>query len=120
MFQISQIVFKHWLPQSNVLFIVGGKANNTDIFLSFRAMGDALRWYFRTHGPVPLFVVVGRGGPNLIQGMVYLQDVLLGLGLPYRFFGFDSALSEVINYAMDIDTWMAREGRARLAAKMGI
>ena len=73
MYDISRIVYKHWLAQSNVLFIIGGKANNTDIYTTFRAMGDALRDYFNTHGPMPLFVVVGRGGPNLVRGMAYHQ-----------------------------------------------
>ena len=64
-----RICFKHWLAQSNVLFIIGGKSNNTDIFTTFRAMGDALREHFSAHGPTPLYVVVGRGGPKLIAGM---------------------------------------------------
>ena len=57
------------LTGRHVLFIIGGKSNNTDIFTTLRAIGDALREYFSTHGPTPLFVVVGRGGPNLIRGM---------------------------------------------------
>ena len=120
MYQIGQIVFKYWLAQSNVLFIIGGKANNTDIYETFRAMGDALRWYFQNHGPKPLFVVVGRGGPNLIRGMGYLEEILESLGLMYRFFGHDSAMSEVVNYAMKIDDWMDKEGKRLIAAKMGI
>jgi len=119
MLEISKIVFQYWLGQSNVLFIIGGKANNTDIYESFRAMGDALRSHFRKHGPTPLFVVVGRGGPNLIRGMGYLRDVLRSLRLPYRFFGFDSAMSEVCNYATKVDDWMAREGRQILASRLG-
>jgi len=118
MFQISQICFKYWLKQSNVLFIIGGKANNTDIFETFRAMGDALRDYFQKYGPTPLYVVVGRGGPNLIRGMAYLRDTLESLGLPYKIFGHDSAMSEVVNYALAIDKWMEKEGRAIVAAKV--
>ena len=30
--EVARICFKHWLKQSNVLFIIGGKSNNTDIF----------------------------------------------------------------------------------------
>lgn len=120
MLEISKIVFKYWLGQSNVLFIIGGKANNTDIYETFRAMADALRGYFQTHGPVPIFVVVGRGGPNLIRGMAYLKDTVESLGLPYRFFGFDSAMSEVVNYALKIDEWMEKEGKKQLKEKMGI
>ena len=65
MFDISRISFKYWIEQSNVLFIIGGKANNTDIYETFRAMADALRNHFNTVGRTPLFVVIGRGGPNL-------------------------------------------------------
>ncbi len=112
MFQISRIVFKYWLKQSNVLFIIGGKANNTDIFETFRAMADALKDYFTKNGPTPLYVVIGRGGPNLIRGMAYMRDTLENLKLPYRIFGHDSAMSEVVNYALSVDKWMEKEGRA--------
>ena len=120
MLEISKIVFKYWLGQSNVLFIIGGKANNTDIYETFRAMADALRWYFQTYGSKPIFVVVGRGGPNLIRGMAYMKDTVESLGLPYRFFGFDSAMSEVVNYALKVDEWMEKEGKKQLKEKMGI
>jgi len=117
---ISRITFKHWLPQSNILFIIGGKANNTDIYETFRAMGDGLKWYFQKYGPIPLFVVVGRGGPNVVRGMSYLRDILDTLGLPYRFFGHDSAMSEVINYAMNINKWMNNGGKEEIKAKLNI
>ncbi|MBF0339981.1 MAG: carboxylate--amine ligase [Magnetococcales bacterium] len=118
--QISDITYKHWLTQTNVLFIIGGKANNTDIYETFRAMGDGLRTYFNEKAPTPLFVVVGRGGPNLIQGLGYLKDTLDSLGLPYAMFGYDSAMSEVINYAVAVDTWMKNGGRQVIASKLGI
>ena len=118
MFQISRIVFKYWLKQSNVLFIIGGKANNTDIFETFRAMADALREYFNTKGPIPLFVVIGRGGPNLIRGMAYMRDTLDNLKLPSRIFGHDSAMSEVVNYALSVDKWMEKDGRKAVGEKL--
>lgn len=118
--EISKITFKHWFEQSNILFIIGGKANNTDIFETFRAMGDGIRWYFQTHGPIPIFVVVGRGGPNLIQGMSYLKDILDTLQIPYRFFGHDSAMSEVINYALKVNEWMQNGGKKEIMTKMNI
>ncbi|MCL0046193.1 carboxylate--amine ligase, partial [Nitrospinaceae bacterium] len=65
-------------------------------------------------------VVVGRGGPNLIRGMGYLRDVLESLEIPYRFFGHDSAMSEVINYAMAINKWMMNGGKKEIATKMKI
>lgn len=117
---VASICFKHWLKQTNVLFVIGGKSNNTDIEVTFRAMADALREYVSEYGPVPLFVVIGRGGPNLIKGMGYFRDTLEALGLPYRIFGFDSAMSEVVNYALDIDEWMRLDGRAQLAARLSI
>ena len=65
-------------------------------------------------------MVVGRGGPNLVRGLGALADTCEALGLPYRFFGFDSAISEVVNYAKKVDEWMKAEGRAQIAAHLGI
>jgi succinyl-CoA synthetase beta subunit len=113
---VASICFRHWLPQANVLFIIGGKSNNTDIYETFRAMSDALREHFSRHGPTPLFVVAGRGGPNLVRGMGALRDTCEALGLPYRLFGFDSAMSEVVDYALRVNTWMKAGGRERVAA----
>ena len=118
--QVASICFKHWLKQSNVLFIIGGKSNNTDIFETFRAMADALREHFSRHGPTPLFVVIGRGGPNLIRGMGVMRDTMEALGVPYRIFGFDSDMSEVVEYARKVNDWMKVGGRDQLAAKLGI
>ncbi len=118
--EVARICYKHWLPQTNVLFIIGGKANNTDIYETFRAMGDALREYFSRHGPTPLYVVVGRGGPNLVRGLGTLAETCEALGLPFRFFGFDSAISEVVNYAKRVDAWMRAGGRAQIAARLGL
>jgi len=42
------------------------------------------------------------------------------LGLPYRIFGFDSDMSEVINYARAVDTWMRAGGRAEIAKHLRI
>lgn len=117
---IMRISLKHWLPQTNVLFVIGGKANNTDIFVTFRAMADALREYFSEHGPQPLFVVIGRGGPNLVRGMVAFKDVLDALRLPYRIFAHDSAMSDVVRYVKSVDQWMKSGGRAEIAASLGI
>ena len=116
---VAAICFKHWLKQANVLLIIGGKSNNTDIYETFRAMADALRDHFSKHGPTPLYVVVARGGPRLIPGMGALRDTLEALDLPYRMFGFDSALGDVVAYAQAADAWMARTGRAAWAARHG-
>ena len=118
--EISRITYDYWLPQTNVLFIIGGKANNTDIYETFRAMGDALREYFAEKGPTPLYVVVGRGGPNLVRGLGYLRDILNSLNIPYAMFGFDSAMSEIINHAMAADQWMSAGGRGAITKKLGV
>jgi succinyl-CoA synthetase beta subunit len=118
--EVARICFKHWIQQSNVLFIIGGKSNNTDIFETFRAMADALREHFSQHGSTPLYVVIGRGGPNLVRGMGAMRDTLDALGVPYSFFGFDSDMSEVVLYAKQIDEWMKAGGRAQVTARMGI
>ena len=118
--EVARICYKHWLKQANVLFIIGGKSNNTDIYETFRAMGDALREHFSSHSPSPLYVVVGRGGPNLVRGMGALAETCDSLNLPYRFFGFDSAISEVVNYAKNIDAWMRSGGRNTIATHLGI
>ncbi len=115
---VAQICFKHWLRQSNVLFIIGGKSNNTDIFETFRAMADALREHFGRHGAQPLYVVIGRGGPNLVRGMAVMRDTCESLGIPYRIFGFDSAMSEVVDYARRVDAWMKAGGRSEMARQM--
>jgi hypothetical protein len=118
--EVARICYKHWLSQANVLFLIGGKSNNTDIYETFRAMGDALREHFSQYGPTPLFVVVGRGGPNLVRGLGALAETCDSLGLPYRFFGFDSAISEVVNYARKVDAWMQAGGRGEVAKLLGI
>jgi len=116
--EVARICFKYYLKQANVLFIIGGKSNNTDIFETFRAMADALREYFSTHGPTPLYVVIGRGGPNLVRGMGAMRDTLESLGLPYRIFGFDSDMSEVITFAQAADHWMKAGGRESLTSRL--
>ncbi len=118
--EVARICFKHWIKQSNVLFIIGGKSNNTDIFETLRAMADALREHFSKHGPTPLYVVIGRGGPNLVRGMGAMRDTLDALGLPYRFYGFDSDMSEVVLHAKKVDAWMKAGGREQVAAQLGI
>jgi hypothetical protein len=40
-----------------------------------------------------------------------MRDTLDQLKIPYRIFGHDSAMSEVVNYAMKVDEWMVKEGR---------
>ena len=118
--EVMRICLKYYLKQTNVLFVIGGKANNTDIFVTFRAMADALRDHFSEHGPTPVYVVIGRGGPNVIRGMGAFKDVLDALRIPYRIFGFDSAMTDVVNYAQEANSWMKNGGRSEVAKMLGL
>lgn len=115
-YEIARIAFRHYLERANVLLVIGGKANNTDIYVTFRGMFDALRDHVATHGAKPVYVVVGRGGPNLIKGMVYARDILDSLKLPYKMFGHDTSMILVLEYAKKIDEWWAKEGQAQYSA----
>jgi hypothetical protein len=48
------------------------------------------------------------------------RDTCEALGLPYRIFGFDTAMSEVIDYAREINEWMKAGGRDEIAAHLGL
>ena len=117
MYEIANIVFKHWLPTANVLVIIGGKANNTDIYVTFKGVFDALRDNIAKNGKKPIYVIIGRGGPNLIKGMYYAKDMLDTLKLPFRMFGFDTSMIKVLEYAKKIDSWWAESGRNEYIAK---
>jgi len=106
MYEIAKIVYKYWLKNANVLLIIGGKANNTDIYVTFKGIFDALKDYAAKNGRPDIYVVVGRGGPNLIKGFTYAANVLDNLEIPYKFFGYDSSMLEVIQYAVDMDNWL--------------
>lgn len=116
--EVMRLCLTHWRQQSNVLLVIGGRSNNTDIYETFRAIADALREDFAHAGPTPLYVIAGRGGPRLVQGMAALRDSCEALGLPYRLFGFDSDMSEVITYAKEVDAWMRADGRSRISDAM--
>jgi len=103
---IADITMRHWLRQSRVLLIIGGRANNTDIFTTFKGMFDALR--DNIHLNPRIHVVVGRGGPRLVEGLTYARDIMERLQIPYAFFGFDSSMVSVIHYALELDRWLER------------
>jgi succinyl-CoA synthetase beta subunit len=113
MYEIARITFRHWSEKANVLLVIGGKANNTDIYVTFKGIFDALRDTIAEKGPIPLYTVIGRGGPNLIKGMFYAKDILDTLKLPYKMFGYDSSMIEVLEYAARIDSWWGSEGKVR-------
>uniref|UniRef100_UPI00272E7D6B ATP citrate lyase citrate-binding domain-containing protein n=1 Tax=Geoalkalibacter sp. TaxID=3041440 RepID=UPI00272E7D6B len=103
---IADITMRHWLRQSRVLLIIGGRANNTDIFTTFKGMFDALR--DNIHLNPRIHVVVGRGGPRLVEGLTYARDIMERLQIPYAFFGFDSSMVSVIHYALELDRWLEK------------
>ncbi len=107
---IADITFRHWLPQSNVVLLVGGRANNTNIFTTFKAIFDSLKEHIGLNPNI--FVVAGRGGPKVIEGMVYGRDVLDSLRVPHRFFGHDSSMMSVLQHAMEIDTFLGQRDDA--------
>ena len=115
MYDIARISLKHHWDTANVLLVIGGKANNTDIYVTFRGIFDALRDHIAENGWKPIYVVVGRGGPNLIKGMVYARDILDGLKLPYKMFGYDTSMILTLEQAKKIDDWWASEGRDKYA-----
>src|SRR5260370_27285722 len=48
---VASICFKHWLKQANVLFIIGGKSNNTATFKPFHPLPNPLRPQFTPSTP---------------------------------------------------------------------
>jgi len=91
--------FKHKLADASLLLILGGKANNTRIDETFRAISDGLREYVERHGPIDTPVIVGRGGPGMVQGFLILRKTLEDLKMPYVIFGPDTPLTRVAEYA---------------------
>ncbi|MCP4701915.1 MAG: carboxylate--amine ligase [Gammaproteobacteria bacterium] len=119
MYDISKIVFKHWYDQAEVILIIGGKANNTDIYVTFKGMFDALRDHVAKYGKKPLYVVIGRGGPNLIKGMFYAKDILDTLQIPYRVFGYDTSMILTLEYTKKIEQWWKNKGKAQYIKEFG-
>lgn len=95
----AKICFDHKLADAKLLLILGGSANNTFIDITFQAIGDALVNYVQENGPIDIPVVVGRGGPRLVKGMMALKKSLEFLKLPYVIFGPDTPVTLVAGYA---------------------
>ncbi|WP_287126508.1 ATP-grasp domain-containing protein [Desulfobacter sp.] len=102
--EIASISYKHFLKNANIVQIIGGKANNTDIFVTIKAMLDALRENIHLNPNIQ--VIIGRGGPNVVQGMIYARDLLDSMKVPYKMFGFDSSMIGVLNYTLELDAWI--------------
>ena len=99
MFGTAKICFDHYLKKAGLILILGGKANNTSISVTFEAIANALQAYVDHNGPINIPVVVGRGGPQLIKGLLTLKDTLEALGLPYVIFGPNTPVTLVAEYA---------------------
>ena len=110
MFGTARICFQHNLDKAKLLLILGGKANNTAIDITFKAIADALQAYVDEHGPITTPVVVGRGGPQLMRGLLSLKDTLESLHLPYVMFGPDTPVTMVAEYAAKLANEIERRG----------
>ncbi len=110
----AALCFEHYLHQCALLLILGGKANNTLIDVTFSAIADALQECVDAKGPISIPVVVGRGGAHLVQGMVVLKKTLANLNLPHVVFGPDTPITLVAEYAVSL-MWaceqLKQEGR---------
>jgi succinyl-CoA synthetase beta subunit len=102
----AALCFKHKLARATVLLILGGKANNTRIDVTFQAIADALVEHagLRT---AELPVIVGRGGPRLVQGLLALARCLEELHWPYTIFGHDTPITMVAQYAGQLSKYLA-------------
>lgn len=98
----AAICFKYNLANASLLLILGGKANNTQVDVTFVAIADALQEWVDENGPLDIPVVVGRGGPGLVQGFGALKKTLENLGMPHVFFGPDTPITMVASYAAEL------------------
>jgi succinyl-CoA synthetase beta subunit len=110
----AEICFRHKLADASLLLILGGKANNTQIDVTFAAIADALEEWVGQHGPISIPVVIGRGGPGLVQGFAVMKKTLENLNLPYVIFGPDTPITLVAAYAAKLAAYSekkVKEGR---------
>ena len=106
MYGTAKICFDHLLGRAKLLLILGGKANNTLIDVTFKAVADALQHYADENGPLEIPVIIGRGGPRLTQGLLTMKDTLDSMGVPYVIFGPDTPVTQVAEYAARFaNTW---------------
>lgn len=98
----AQICFDHHLGSASLLLILGGKANNTQIDVTFSAIADALQEWSDKNGVRKIPVIVGRGGPGLALGFATLKKRLENLQMPYVMFGPDTPITLVAAYAAQL------------------
>ena len=107
----AEICFRHKLKAASLLLILGGKANNTQIDVTFAAIADALEEWVARNGRHPIPVVIGRGGPGLVQGVAVMKKALENLGMPYVFFGPDTPITMVAAYAARLVSHCSRKAQ---------
>jgi len=99
MYGTAKRCFDYNLRKASLILILGGKANNTMIDITFQAIGDALADYVEEKGPLDIPVVIGRGGPRMVAGFIAMREILESLRLPYVIFGHDTPITLVAEYA---------------------
>ncbi len=107
--------FRHHLAKASTLLILGGKANNTLIDVTFQAVGDALAHHFEEHGRVEIPVVIGRGGPRMVPAFLAMRETLESLRLPYVIFGHDTPVTLVAEYAARLAKFVETRKEAQRA-----
>lgn len=110
MYGTAKICFEHKLADAKLLLILGGKANNTFIDVTFQAISDALIDYVMDKGPINIPVVIGRGGPRLVKGLLVMKKALEYLKLPYIIFGPDTPVTLVADYAARLANAVSQKG----------
>ena len=106
MYGTADICFRHKLADAKVLLILGGKANNTRVDITFQAISDALIDNAHLRNGKELPVIVGRGGPGLVSGVSAMQRVLDELKWPYAIFGPETPISMVTQYAAELYNYL--------------
>ena len=98
--EVARICFKHWLKQTNVLFIIGGKSQQhrhlRDLPRHGRRAARALQPARRRRRSTWWSAAAGR---TWCAAWARCATRCEALGLPYRFFGFDCASARSSNYA---------------------
>jgi len=110
----ADLCFKHKLADAGMLLILGGKANNTRIDITFQALADSLREHAHLRGNRKLPVIVGRGGPRLVTGMISLRDTLEELAWPYALFGHDTPITMVAQYATKLYCFLRTHSKVEI------
>lgn len=78
-----------------ILFIAGGIANFTDIFTTFKSIGDTLT-EFQDKIKDNVKIIVRRGGPNHEKALQYLDDILESSEIEHKTFGPDKFITEIV------------------------